>query len=299
LINHKALSGQLPVSYQLFGLYCRLYFKLVPSSDYLRGGRYAFALAKNIHYLRAEAAYATIKVGKYKICLDLTDPRFLLVVNELRHPTDASILASYLKEGDTFVDVGANHGTFSIVASHLVGRTGQIVAVEPQVRLAKAIKASLAASPVSRYTVHQVALGDHDGEVELILPLSYSGMAGVYKDFSGAHGFRSRSVLLRRFDSLVEWQSFRGDVFIKVDVEGSEYAFLRGATEMILALHPTILIEINPNAMHASSTSAEDLRALLWSLGYRAYAELGRLTQPVPLEELTLSHRNILLRAEA
>jgi len=210
---------------------------------------------------------------------------------------DTSILSLLLEEGDTFVDVGANQGAFSIVASYLVGGSGQVVSIEPQVRLAAAIESSLAASPVSRYKIYQVAVGDYDGEIRFVVPLSYTGMAGLYESFSGAKGYSTSRVPIRRFDDLVDWKSFAGNVLIKLDVEGAEYSFLKGASKMIDALRPDILMEVNPSAMRASNTSIEDLIRILKSFNYDRYSELWNLSVPLSIEDLSVSHRNIWIRA--
>lgn len=289
----RALMRQLPFSYRIFGMYCGFYFQVLPSAAHLLGGRYVLRF---IATLQRRNGYATITIGNYTVCLDLTDPRFLLVVNELRRQTDTNLLSQFLKGGDTFVDVGANQGAYSIVAGALVGSRGHVVAIEPQPRLAKAIGRSLAASPVTRFVIHQVAVGRTNGEITLIVPLSYSGSAGLYRDFSGANGYREIVVPLRRFDDLVDWKNFSGDIFVKLDIEGAESDFLEGAAEMIADLQPTLLIEINPHTLKASNTKIEQLRNQLQALGYRAYFELHDLSETRPVEDLDLSHRNILLR---
>lgn len=291
----RALLRQLPISYRVFGAYCGLYFRVFPSAAQLLGGRYVLRVST---MLQRGDGYATIMIGKYTVCLDLTDPRFLLVVNELRRQTDTNLLAQILKSGDTFIDVGANQGAYSIVAGALVGSSGQVVAIEPQPRLAKAIGRSFAAWPASRSTVHQVAVGKTNGDIALIVPLAYSGSAGLYRDFSAGDGYREIVVPLRRLDDLVNWKNFSGETFIKLDIEGAEADFLEGAAEMLGALQPTLLLEINPRALQAANTKIEQLRKQLQALGYSAYYELYDLSNARPIENLDLSHRNILLRGK-
>ena len=44
------------------------------------------------------------------------------------------VLTTWLREGDTFYDVGANVGYFSLIASRLVADSGRVVAFEPSLR---------------------------------------------------------------------------------------------------------------------------------------------------------------------
>ena len=78
-------------------------------------------------------------------------------------------------------------------------------------------------------------------------------------------------VPLKRFDDAVDWNNFRGNVFVKLDVEGSEPAFLRGARQMIRRHRPRMLLEINPVSLAAAGSSVADLRGLLIELGYTRF----------------------------
>jgi precorrin-6B methylase 2 len=76
--------------------------------------------------------HSRVEVGGHTIFVDLLDPRFLQVIHEVRSPdTDLQVLSRLLSEGDTFIDVGANHGSFSVVASSVIGAEGHVIAVEP------------------------------------------------------------------------------------------------------------------------------------------------------------------------
>ena len=174
-------------------------------------------------------------------------------MNELAsQDTDTRILPQLLFEGDTFLDVGANHGSFAIVASKLVGVNGFVLAVEPQPRLAKALEKSLTANALCKFQIHNLAVGDTDGEIELLVPLGTSGSAGVFPEHSATHQYNAIKVPLRRFDQLVDWRKFTGKVLLKLDIEGSECAFLSGARQMITSLKPTLIFEVHPTSLKAA-----------------------------------------------
>jgi len=237
-----------------------------------------------------------------EVVVDLHDPRFLQVVNELAQSVDTAFLAEFVGEGDTFLDVGANHGAFALVASRMVGPSGLVVAIEPQPRLAEAVQRSLAATARGPFEVHALALGDHKGTVDLLIPHSYSGTAGIFSEHSGTHPHRRVSVPLRRGDDSLQWTEFPGSLFVKLDVEGSEYAFLRGAREMIQSLQPVLLMEINADSMKASATSEKALKQLLEELGYVAYAELAAHDRRYPLSDLDMApeiSKNVLVFTDA
>src|SRR5919199_1067555 len=50
------------------------------------------------------------------------------------------VIKTYLKPGNIFVDLGANEGYFTVIASRLVGKAGKVIAIEPQSRLQPIIR---------------------------------------------------------------------------------------------------------------------------------------------------------------
>lgn len=182
------------------------------------------------------------------------------------------------------------------MASKLVGADGFIVAVEPQPRLAIALEKSLIANALCKFQIYQVAIGNADGEIELLVPFGTSGTAGVHFELSGTHQYNVLKVPLRRFDDLVDWQNFTGKVLLKLDVEGSECAFLLGASKMIATLKPTLIIEVHPRSLQAAGATGAELKQLLQGLGYKRYLEINNSDRTFDLEDLNTDiQRNIIV----
>jgi len=295
-ILNPTLSKQLPFLYRVFGVYCNLYFKLTGKS-YLKGGRELFRFLSGIFYRLSPDQYLGMKLAGYQVFLDPLDMRLFQVVNELAsQDTDTRILPQLLSEGDTFLDVGANHGSFAIVASKLVGVSGFVLAVEPQPRLAKALGKSLTANALCKFQIHNLAVGDTDGEIELLVPIGTSGSAGIFPEHSATHQYNSIKVPLKRFDDLVDWQKFTGKVLLKLDVEGSECAFLSGARQMITSLKPTLIIEVHPTSLSAAGETGDRLKQLLQELGYTHYAEINDRDRTFALADLNTNiQRNVVM----
>jgi FkbM family methyltransferase len=57
-----------------------------------------------------------------------------------------AVLRRYLRPGAVFIDMGANEGYFSVLASGVVGPSGAVIAVEPQSRLQGVIQTNLDAN---------------------------------------------------------------------------------------------------------------------------------------------------------
>lgn len=289
------LRRQMPLLYRLFALYAKAQ-KACWDGPIIGGERFLKTVMWLSKFLGRPDS-TLLDLGDYKVFLDLRDPLMLTVPNQLlRNRSEKKLLSWYLAEGDTFLDVGANHGCFSILASKQVGEKGTIIAVEPQPKMAALAEKSLRLNTKCNFKVLEFACGEKDGEIEFYVPNWSSGSAGVFAGFSATTPHRKLKVPLKRFEDMVDWKSFRGKILLKIDVEGSELFFLRGASQMLRTLHPHILFEINPKSAEAAGLSVEASLNYLRELGYTQYAEMIFPIQLRPFQEIDVAQeRNILV----
>lgn len=292
-----ALRRQLPWPHRLFIAYSSLFRR--SQGQVILGGEHLFSLAVHLHRLFRMPPQIRMHLGKYTVYLNPYDPRMLQVPNELTSPDlDALKLSHFLSPGDTFIDVGANHGSFSLVASRLVGTGGMVVAVEPQPLLSKLVGLSLQETAECPFEVYQFACSDHEGQANFYVPFGSSGSAGLIPGFSAKGQHQTFNVALKRFDDSVDWKSFTGHCFVKLDVEGSEMAFLRGAEQMLRERKPKIMMEVNPNSMAQAGVELEELIAFFTERGYSHFIELNQPSEQLPLAEMRNVYRNVVICAE-
>jgi FkbM family methyltransferase len=259
-LRDDALVSQLPFAYRLFARYCRAFGRNPPGAElFLRT-----IIRRQRH--RNETAVLPLKIHGLTVCLDLCDPRFLAVPNEIAKGLPR-LLSRFLRPGDTFLDIGANHGTFAVTASQIVGPAGRVIAIEPQEPLARLVRQSLASGDAP-FAVHNVACGHQPGTAELYVPEASSGAAGLHKSYSASTLHRAATVNVVRLDDLLAPETLPGNVFVKIDIEGNESNCLRGASQFLAAHRPPILIELNPRALQAAGTSVRELLAILREHGY-------------------------------
>ncbi|MEM1054540.1 MAG: FkbM family methyltransferase [Bacteroidota bacterium] len=291
-LYEPVLRRQLPGPFRAFAGWCALQRSLW--SDVV-GGFGALRAAMRLRRALGLPESLRLEVGPYIVWLALDDPRFLQVPNEVRAGGETRVLHDLLRLGDTFVDVGANHGSFSIVASRIVGARGRVVAVEPQARLARLTERSLAeTAPETEANVLNLALGDAPGTLRLHVPPGSSGSATLL-DAVPDDSWETTEVPVQRLDDVLDAAALPGRVVLKVDVEGAEAAFLRGAREFFLDRQPILLFEVNPDRIETAG-GADPLLALVRDLGYTHYTEFDTPTERLPLAEADLSHqRNVVL----
>ena len=133
-----------------------------------------------------------------------------------------TMLTATLRPGMRVLDVGANIGYFSLLASKLVGPEGSVLSVEPDPLNAALLEANMARNGCDNVTVLQAAAGAEPGEVTL-LTYAVGGweQGGGRGDRGGGHADRVPCV---RLDDEVEGPL---DV-VKVDAEGFDHLVMQG-----------------------------------------------------------------------
>lgn len=290
------LQRQLPLPYRLFAAYCASQRHFVKSRR-IKLGQPVFRAMTRLADVLALPKSLHLELPDCTVFLNLRDPRFIRVVHELTNPQEeTAVLSAFLAPGDTFIDVGANHGSYAIKAAKLLGSEGQIIAIEPQPELAELVQRSLSHNATCPFEVHPWACSNQVGMATIFIPQDTSGSAGLFPEFSATHAHRQVQVPLRRLDQALPWQHLPGRLCLKLDVEGSEYNVLEGARQLILARQPTLLMEVNPLSSQAAGVSDLSLIEQLQSLGYREYVEINQLDQRRPLAQLDVRKgRNIVV----
>lgn len=140
------------------------------------------------------------------------------------HEFDGMMLPlHFLRTGDLFFDIGANIGSFTVLASGVVGATTW--AFEPDPDTASALERNVELNGLSdRVTVHRIALGDYDGTISFTRGQDTTNQVATDKDAD------VQIVPHRRLDAIVGGFA---PIMMKVDVEGHEDAFILGAAQSI------------------------------------------------------------------
>lgn len=282
------LVDDLPLRYRAYALYSRIAGRT--DSRRVAAGSFLLRLLKRASLLAGQPTIARVKgIDGLTVVTDFADERVLDVIAEIRGENpEYGVLKGVLSAGDTFVDVGANFGTFSLLASRIVGLGGRVFAIEPQPTLGVFIRESLELSRISSCELLQVACGSKIAEEELLIPEDDSGRAGFFPAFSAQKPHKRVEVPVVTLDSLVANRHCPGRMVLKVDVEGSEIDVLAGAAETIRTRQPAILIEINPWSARAAGKGVRDVAERLESAGYSKFATAVSYPNMIQLKALPL-----------
>jgi FkbM family methyltransferase len=194
-------------------------------------------------------------------------------------PVTTLLAQAFVQPGDTFIDVGANIGfyTLALSASHPGLR---VIAFEPNPKNYRLLQANIRLNKFEQAVCEPLALSDEDGTAKLYLCASDMS-ASLESNFEVA----TSAVQVKRtsLDNYLARHPVPGRLLIKVDVEGHEAAFLSGAIQTLESRKPDIISEI-------TSPGDSDLSTLLKQAGYRFYQITN--TGLLPCEDLDLVIRD-------
>ncbi|KAA1180425.1 FkbM family methyltransferase [Rhizobium tropici] len=202
---------------------------------------------------------------------------------------DVELVKAIVPDTGQFIDVGGNVGYYSLsIAAHSPFR-GTVLAFEPQPKLWDLFNRSILENGFEdRISVSQLALADIPGE----LPLNNAEEtinAGATRLITNAADTKAgRMTKVETLDQVIG--SLRPDV-MKVDIQGAESLFLKGARRTISVHRPSLLMEINREMLAVvSKTTPGAIHHQLAELGYGIWtSSQNQLTRIETSDELDLN----------
>jgi FkbM family methyltransferase len=168
----------------------------------------------------------------------------------LHEPHDMGFALHFLRADDCFFDVGANVGSYTILAAGAAG--ARVIAVEPIRATYEALRANVQLNGLDdAVTLLNVGIGAADGTAWFTSHLDAMNRMLAREEKSGA----AVEVPIVTLDGIA---AAEGPTFLKIDVEGAETAVLAGgATTMRSDSLRCVLIEMNGSGTRFGADDAE------------------------------------------
>jgi len=203
-----------------------------------------------------------------------------LAVQRFFEKTELALVTAYLKRGMTVIDIGANIGVYSILADKIVGPTGTVWAFEPSLESYSRLQKNLKLNGCGCVRPVRAALSAQAGG---FLPLkndagfgdAYRYLAPAAVEDTGNPG--SELVAVTTLNAFSREEKIRNASFLKIDVEGGEYAVFQGAIDFLSSIpNACIMFESDPEWCRRAGCRQEDAFDLLTRLGFGLYAWQNR-----------------------
>lgn len=171
-------------------------------------------------------------------------------------------LKNFLKQGDCFIDVGANIGLISIYASKRVGQTGKILSYEAHPDTYRWLNFNTTLNKIKNIESFNFALGSETGEAKIYdnWQVNRGGASLVVKNENS----KSYAIQVKRLDDCLPENS--KPKAIKIDVEGFELEVLKGAKQTVEIYKPILIIKVS--CLRKNQHENNDLIDFIEQLGF-------------------------------
>lgn len=182
-------------------------------------------------------------------------------------PTETRLVREVLKEGDVFLDVGANVGWYTVHAARRVGPSGKVIAFEPEPSNLAMLRRNVEVNGLSNVVVEGVALSSAEGSFKLYLEKGNLGMHSLVLEHEGGQHYVNVQTV--RLDDY--WKGKGAIKLVKLDTEGAEGMILAGMRET-LRRHGRLelIVEYAPQRLKKSGYDPDKVLGELYELGYKA-----------------------------
>jgi FkbM family methyltransferase len=187
-------------------------------------------------------------------------------------PEVTNLIRHRLRQGGTFVDIGANIGYDALLAASCVGSVGRVIAIEASLQICSKLKANVERNPFRTIEIHNVAISDFEKTLTLFAgPAINIGMTTTQAE----RGFeRVGEVNALPLEKLLDADTLKSIQLIKIDVEGGESAILSHfiATLERYADNVELIVELSPARSDAEQRTLDRLFEDFYANSFRTYA---------------------------
>ncbi len=178
-------------------------------------------------------------------------------------PYETSLIVEKLRKGDVFLDIGANIGYYTVIASTIVGEKGKVIAYEPDEKNFELLAENVELNRLTNVHAFPAALSDCSGSGYIYLCENNKGDHRIYDT---GESRKKLEIKLINADEHVPQITNRID-FIKIDTQGSETRIINGLKKLIEqnANHLSLIVEFWPYGLAKAGSSGHELLEILFS----------------------------------
>jgi FkbM family methyltransferase len=190
-------------------------------------------------------------------------------------PAITSLVSSALKPGHIFVDIGANIGYYTLLASKLVGEEGKVYAFEASPSIFRQLENNTRRNNAVNVQLKNVAVSNGPGFVSIwTAPQGNLGHSTIIDRVAQAEGHSLEAqVRSDRLPSSMPINDLLQARLIKMDIEGAERLAIEGLLSHLTDFTPQTewLIELSPAFAPKGKEDTDWIFQAFLSAGYRAF----------------------------
>ena len=213
----------------------------------------------------------------------------------------ANFFINFIKEGDIFFDVGAHVGYYSMLASNLVGKTGQVHSFEPTPRTFNTLKGNTLAK--ENVFVNNYAVLNTKTKIEFF---DYGPKYSAFNSFKSRTGedMKFLSTPEKVIAETISLDDYCKDkkinpTIIKIDAEGAEHLILLAMENILTDIKPVVTIEVAGDEewkdnCHKSIEILKNHNYICYEINNDGYLKLHKEKEAYSYDNLVFVHKDKL-----
>lgn len=185
---------------------------------------------------------------------------------------EIEFVTKFLRNGDIFIDIGANVGIYSLYASDIVGPNGLVFSFEPSPQTFNRFLENITINNFNNIIASNIGLSNEEG----ILNLQQSDNGhDAYNTFTNEESHRFHNKLPVKVSTLdLQMQNIdKSNIsLIKIDVEGWEKFVLNGAQDLLKNYSPIAIIEFTETNTFAAGYLVQEIFDYMVKLGFKWFS---------------------------
>ena len=173
------------------------------------------------------------------------------------------------KSANCFIDIGAHIGLVTLPAASVMQGRGHVHAFEPAQTNLRFLNEHIASNSLKNISVSDNLVGDENNLVDFFEASYPNGQNSrvITSRVTAYKQVKRRQITL---DSYVQRNEIVPDI-IKIDVEGSETAVIKGARETLNLYKPIVFLSVHPKELAETPEGLNGLLRMIQEFGYRCY----------------------------
>ena len=259
--------------------------------------KYKFSLTQAYKLIQFYSKPNRVRTNGFAMYLDRHDMVIspILLRDKIWEPFETEVFMREVKYGDVVLDIGANMGYYTLLASKIIGNNAKIYAFEPDPGNFSLLKKNMKANNIKNVVLEQKAVSNETGKIKLYSCSDNKGDHRIYDSHDGRRALDIRAVSMDDY-----FKDYKGVInFIKMDIQGAEIGALQGMQALLAKNKPLKMItEYWPNGLRRFGADHEGYLKMILACGFEMFEiseenkTLESTTIPRLLETYTVGKDN-------
>lgn len=207
----------------------------------------------------------------YEMILDLKDyfQRETYYLGQYYEWEIQALIRSFLTEGDTFIDVGANIGMLTLSAAAAVGEQGTVLSFEPNPEARTHLQMHINMNGLKQVCIFSKGLSFEQSSLTLRISGDSSDVGTLLPICK--HVDKSFEIETARLDDYIELIPEGRRVLLKIDTEGYDFRVIRGSNNLLTRQAIIVVAEVYDEFLKELGESWNEMYGFMKELGYEAF----------------------------